>query len=254
MIVFTSVMFLARQGLALRGHEEANGIRRQDVPELDAWLKRKINMTSPSIQNEVLQLFSNNIVHDIATKVLKSGIFAAIVDGTQDISEKEQLSVCIRYVDNYFCPTEDFVGLYEPPSTTGQCIAQCILDILLRLQLPIKMLYGQTYDGASNMAGNFKGCQVIIAQKQPLALYVNCGAHAVNLVAQTVADSAIPVRDAMHLLHELGTLFSQSIKCRTTFAHIAEADDNILHTKISPAISKAVASSYSCYCCNVGTV
>ncbi len=238
MAVFTSVMFLARQGLALRGHKEADSnvqqllsIRRQDIPELDAWLKRKVDMTSPSIQNEILQLFSNNIVHDIATKVLKSGMCAVIVDGTQDISGKEQLSVCIRYIDNYLCPREDFIGLYEPPSTTGECIAQCILDILLRLQLPINMLYGQTYDGASNMAGNFKDCQAIIAQKQPLALYVHCGAHAVNLVAQTVADSAIPVRDAMHLLHELGTLFSQSIKCRTAFANIAEADDNILHTK-----------------------
>ena len=59
MAVFTSVMFLARQGLALRGHEEAIGnvqqllsTRRQDVSELDAWLKRKINMTCPSLQNE----------------------------------------------------------------------------------------------------------------------------------------------------------------------------------------------------------
>jgi len=60
-----------------------------------------------------------------------------------------------------------------------------VQDVLIRLQLPIADLRGQTYDGASNMiVGQYKGCQALINQKQPLALYVHCGAHGVNLVAE----------------------------------------------------------------------
>lgn len=38
-------------------------------------------------------------------------------------------------------------------------------------------MYGQGYDGASNMAGQFKGVQAIIRNKYPNALYVHCLAH-----------------------------------------------------------------------------
>jgi len=49
------------------------------------------------------------------------------------------------------------------------------------------------------MSGNYKGCQALINQKQPLALYVHCGAHCVDLVAQTVTEAVVPVRDAVHI-------------------------------------------------------
>ena len=39
-------------------------------------------------------------------------------------------------------------------------------------QLPISALRGQTYDGASNMSGQHKGCQALICEKQPLALLI----------------------------------------------------------------------------------
>lgn len=71
-------------------------------------------------------------------------------------------------MDEHFIPHEEFVGMYEPPNTTGATIARCIQDVLLRLNLPTSMLRGQTYDGASNMSGQYRGCQAIIAEQQPL--------------------------------------------------------------------------------------
>ena len=48
--------------------------------------------------------------------------FSIIVDGTQDASGKEQLFMCLHYVDSEFVPQEQFVGLYEPPNTnTNHC-------------------------------------------------------------------------------------------------------------------------------------
>ena len=41
---------------------------------------------------------------------------------------------------------------------------------------------GQAYDGASNMAGKYRGCAKIFQQKYPLAVYSHCCSHALNLV------------------------------------------------------------------------
>ncbi len=184
-------------------------------------------MTSPQVQNEMLQLYSHSVVRKIIEEIMDAKSFAIIVDGTQDVSRKEQMSICIRYVDKELCPHEQFIGLYEPPSTTGEVLSKCILDVLLRLQLPISCLRGQTYDGASNMSGCYNGCQAIICKEQPLALYVHCGAHCVNLVSQCVSDAVDLIRNVMQTVQELGKLFSQSINCRSAFAKIVESDYDI---------------------------
>lgn len=231
-IIFTSIQYLARQGLALRGHTEDEGnfkqlllLRCTDKPAMQRWLDRKTALTSPQAQNEILQLMANTIVKSIADKVAEAKQYAVIVDGTQDASRKEQLAMCLRYVDEHFIPHEEFVGMYEPPNTTGATIARCIQDVLLRLNLPTSMLRGQTYDGASNMSGQYRGCQAIIAEQQPLALYVHCGAHSVNLVSQSVSDACPTVRDALQVVNELGVLFNSSITARSTFSKIADSDE-----------------------------
>ena len=42
-------------------------------------------------------------------------------------------------------------------------------------------LRGQTYDGAGNMAGSIKGTAAIIREQYPLALYLHCSSHWLNL-------------------------------------------------------------------------
>ena len=84
-------------------------------------------------------------------------------------------------------PQEVFVGMYGTTDTTGEALSRVIEDVLLRLNLPLSALRGQTYDGASSMAGQYSDCQAFIRQKNPLALYVHCGAHCVNLVMEAVA-------------------------------------------------------------------
>ncbi|KAJ4947458.1 hypothetical protein JOQ06_009493, partial [Pogonophryne albipinna] len=49
-------------------------------------------------------------------------------------------------------------------------LAKVATDVLLRLNLPLSCLRGQTYDGAANMSGESKGVQALLREKQPLAL------------------------------------------------------------------------------------
>ena len=54
---------------------------------------------------------------------------------------------------------------------TGHAIAETILDLLQKNHLDPKLLRGQGYDGASNMAGKVKGAAAIITSKHPVAFF-----------------------------------------------------------------------------------
>lgn len=229
--IFSTVRYLARQGLAFRGHEAEEGnfkellrVRSTDVSELQTFMhSTKNDMTSGVRQNEIIDLFSQAIVREICSDIREAGSFAIIVDGTQDLAGKEQESICVRYVDQTLNPVEAFVGMYDmSESTTGLSIASCVLDALIRLQLPVEQLRGQTYDGASNMSGKYNGCQAIIRDRQPLALFTHCGSHCTNLVAQKVCSESQLVRNTVQLVQEIGAVFSASIHCRTTFSRVTE--------------------------------
>lgn len=193
MKIVSSIQFLARQGPALRGHDDNKGnfvqllrLRQNDSPDLLNWLTRKTSWTSPLIQNEILDLLGITIVRNLATILRSRQYFAMIVDGSRDCSGQEQESICIRTVDNDLTVHEDFVGFYKMTTTTGGAIANMIKDVLVRLQLPMSFLRGQTFDGASNMSGCCNGAQAVVCQSQPLAVFIHCGAHCSNLAMKAV--------------------------------------------------------------------
>ena len=70
----------------------------------------------------------------------KDGVFAVIVDGTQDINGAEQESICIHHVDDKLNVHEDFLGLYKAPSTTGETLSTIVVDALARPWLSINNL------------------------------------------------------------------------------------------------------------------
>lgn len=71
--------------------------------------------------------------------------YSVIMDGTQDISGTEQEALCLCYVDQDLMVHEEFIGLNETTSTTGENLAKVILDVLLRLNLPISGLRGMPW-------------------------------------------------------------------------------------------------------------
>ena len=118
-------------------------------------------------------------------------------------------------------PVEVFLGFYAADGTTGKNIAVVTEDVLLRMQLDISLLRGQAYGGAANMAGAYNGPQAIIRRTQPLAVYVHCISHCVNLATEAAVIESAVMRDAVSLVNELGVLSSQSGKFQTAFVGAA---------------------------------
>jgi len=74
-IIISTVKHLARQGLSLRGKNDAEGnlkqlllIRSSDIPALAAWLKNKTNWTQWSVQNELLELMAHEVLRSVLSE------------------------------------------------------------------------------------------------------------------------------------------------------------------------------------------
>uniref|UniRef100_A0A670JLM2 DUF4371 domain-containing protein n=1 Tax=Podarcis muralis TaxID=64176 RepID=A0A670JLM2_PODMU len=209
--IFTTVQFLCRQGLAIRGHEDVNSnffqlleLRKNDVPELKDWLGRSgYKWTSHDIQNEIIDLLGKSVLRKVLASIKKTEHFSIMVDETSDSSIHEQVSFCIRTVDDSLIINEDFIGLYKTPNTESQTLFSILKDVFARLDLSMDNLRGQCYDGASNMRGKFKGLKKLVLDIQPKARYVHCTAHSLNLAVVDSLRHLTSMRDIMALAKDL---------------------------------------------------
>lgn len=55
-------------------------------------------------------------------------------------------------------------------------------DFLEKSELDIMNIRGQSYDNVSNMSGQFEWLQAYVKNKNPLAVFMPCTAHSLNLV------------------------------------------------------------------------
>ena len=137
--------------------------------------------TSKTIQNELIEICGDIIRDKILAKIRQARYYSVIVDEATDVSNDEQLSISIQYVDDG-TPTEVFVAFYECiTGVTGRAIADNILLKLSEWQLELEHLRGQAYDGAGAMAGKSKGAASHIITTQPKALFTHCASHRLNL-------------------------------------------------------------------------
>ena len=90
-------------------------LRGKDQPFLLKQLERKKDRyTSHDIQNEIIVILANHVIRDLVLKI-SGGFFSIICDEYTDISNNEQLTICIRWVDKELEAHEDFLGFYNVP-------------------------------------------------------------------------------------------------------------------------------------------
>ena len=204
-IIIESLIFTAQQNIAQRGHEEDRSniaevsdvnrgnfiellhFRSKDISwfkdKLEDQLKKHSQWTSPLIQNEILELVGDLVLEEMSDEARKSKEIGIIVDETSDISDIEQVSVCLRFLIDGVTK-EVFVGFYNTKCTEGLALYELIKKVLAKLKLAIVNIVGQCYDGASNMSSVHKGLAIRFKGDSSKAVYVYCYAHRLNLALQ----------------------------------------------------------------------
>ena len=121
----SSLKFLLRQGMAIRGHKEGEGnlvqlmdLRSEDAPGLKRWLEKHQYMFH-FVVNEMITLMGNTVLRKLLSNICEACWFTIIADETRDISNHEQLAIAILWVGSTYDIHEYFIGLVHVPSTTS---------------------------------------------------------------------------------------------------------------------------------------
>ena len=217
--LLANVRFLSRQGLPFRGSGDGSDfnflqllkLRGEDDPRILDWIKKKSDKyTSPQIQNEIIKLFAFQVLREITASIHSTPFFIIMVDETTDVSNREQVVICIRWVSKTFDVHEDFIGLYNVDQIDAGTLVHVIKDTLLRLNLSLTRIKGQCYDGAASMAGIRSGVAKQLLDEEPRAIYTHCYGHALNLACGDAIKQCGLIKDALDITHELIKLLKNS--------------------------------------------
>ncbi|XP_023312864.1 zinc finger MYM-type protein 1-like, partial [Anoplophora glabripennis] len=113
-----------------------------------------------------------------------------MADETTDVSSKFQMVVVLRYVHEG-SPVERFWGFINPEKHDAESLTHSIRSVLdPLLKENCNKLIAQAYDGAVVMSGTHAGVHTRIREKYPLAYFVHCYAHQLNLImSQAVSQN-----------------------------------------------------------------
>lgn len=227
--VVSVTKFLSTRGMSFFGRNESIGSLNNGnflgcmelLSEYDPFLAKHLekhgnpgsgrtSYLSSTIITEFVELMGNKVLNSIITDVKKAKYFSIILDSTPDLSNTDQLCFIIRYVSSDCEPVERFLTFLPIHSHTALHIEETVVQFMEDKSLSLDYCRGQGYDNASNMSGQYNGLQARIKALNPLAEYVPCSAHSLNLVIVKSVECNGKVLDFFNFLQQLYNFFSAS--------------------------------------------
>lgn len=243
--VVVVVRHLAERGLPFRGDSEIFG--RLDngnfmgtlevISEFDPFLKMHIekygnagrgvpSYLSSTTCREFIELMGERVLAEIICQIKEAKYFSISVDSTPDVVHTDQLTFIIRYVSTEGRVAERFVRFLPIQSHSGESLFQAVLGVLSDMQLDISNCRGQCYDNAANMSGTYSGLQARIRQINPLAEWVPCAAHTLNLVGINSVNSCFETDAFFTLVQSLFNFAFKSTSRWQTITAGLSANEN----------------------------
>ena len=77
------------------------------------------------------------IPRQVASRIERSTFFSIMSDEMTDTSNRQQLVICLRQVDDDLVPHEDFIGMQRVERIDAATVKSVILDVLVPMNLAI---------------------------------------------------------------------------------------------------------------------
>ncbi|XP_039026246.1 uncharacterized protein LOC120159751 [Hibiscus syriacus] len=161
-------------------------------------------MIAPLIQKELINCCAKETTKAIVEDLGKD-YFGILVDESSDVSQKEQMALCVHYVDKKRMIKEQFLGIVHVGDTTSLSLKEAIFSSLDEHSLSFSRIRGQGYDGASNMKGELNGLKTLIMRETQSAYYIHCFVHQLQLTLVAVSKKN---KDCGWLFDTLGDLLN----------------------------------------------
>lgn len=244
-----AILLCGQQCLALRGHrddstapEECNkgnfrallnySVRSGNVA-LAKHLKeasKNAVYTSKTIQNDIIDCIGDHIRDKILGEIKEARWYSILCDEVTDESNREQLSVVLRFVDSNCNIREEFLDFVDTKRITGEVLARKLKETLVKYDLDFQDCRGQGYDGASNMSSTGAGVQGRLTAENPKAVYIHCNSHILNLCI-VQACSLPAIRNMNAAVTESAYFFSNSAKRQGFFEDVLNNETSTVKVK-----------------------
>ncbi|XP_050065203.1 zinc finger MYM-type protein 1-like [Aphis gossypii] len=133
---------------------------------------------------------------EILKRVKQAGVFSIIIDTTTDVSNLEQFSLVLRFINEEGQTEERLIAMKVAHDSTGLGMFNVFSDICIKYNIDWETnLCAQSYDGAASMQGKYSGVRSYVQEKNPNAIYIWCFAHVLNLVVVDTCDKCLSVRN-----------------------------------------------------------
>lgn len=192
---------------------------KDDLTVLDIMQHRMQKYMDHHIQKEFLQILVLGHLRKIATSIRECFSLEAVE--VTDTSNKEQLVVCLRWVDSQFEPHEKFIGLYHIEDITAETTVAVLKDTILRMNSNLSMCRSQCCGGAGNMKRVAREIEAI----ELMALYLHCYGHSLNFAVADTLKEVKPMADTLDRALEI---------CK--FSPRRDAIFNKLEQEITPGV------------------
>ncbi|KAG8451982.1 hypothetical protein GDO86_003968 [Hymenochirus boettgeri] len=225
--VVTVVKFLSTRGLPFRGSNEKFGsltngnylMMLEAISAHDPFLEEHIkkygtvgsgtaSYLSKTVCYEFIDILSSKVLDAIIKEIKEAKYYSISVNSTPDIAHMDQLSFIIRYVNKDGVPKERFLKFIPNVGHKSENLCNVVLETLKSFQIDIMDCRGQSYDNASNMSGQYSGLQARIKQINPLAVFIPCAAHSLNLVGTCAVDCCRDAVSFFRIVQQLYNFFS----------------------------------------------
>ena len=141
---------------------------------------------------ELIEVISTYLENKILDQVRQNNFFALMADESTDVSSVEELSICARYLIQGK-PEEHFLKILSVDRTDAATIADSIKSFLDDNNLLSTKLRAIGLDGAAAMSGVRTGVQARLRYHSPMAIYIHCRCHQLQLACVYAAKSIKPV-------------------------------------------------------------
>lgn len=236
--VLHCIKFLATQNLPLRGHRESLQTGRESnvgnflallklVAVFDPVIKQHLayveshpgstSYLSPLVQNEFIHMMAAAVRESLLQRIRKAKYYGIMFDTTPDQAHREQMSEVVRYVEVDFDKKsvkveESFLGFIQVRKKDAESFVEVILSKLEEDKMDLQDCRSQCYDNAAVMAGQKSGVSQRIAEKNQLAIFVNCDNHSLNLVGVHAAKEDTMMMTFFGTIEALYVFFSRSTR------------------------------------------
>ena len=157
------------------------------------------------IQNELLHIMASNVLKIKVSTIREQKFFSIMADEGTNIGNIEQMSFCVRSVDDNLDMSGNFIGFYQLDNIKSETMVNEIKDILLRCHLNLDDCCGHTYDGASSMMGKQSGVSTQILAEQPKVMTGHCQEHSLSLAIKSL------IKDCTILCDVRGTVVENCV-------------------------------------------